>query len=97
MLCHIVMFRFAETTTPADIERLEAAISTLPELIPEIRDYRYGRDATGDDGNWDFALIASFDDAEGYRVYRDDERHLAIIAEVIRPIIAARAAIQVEL
>ena len=39
-------------------------------------------------------MVADFDDADGYRVYRDHPAHVAVIAERIRPILAGRAAVQ---
>lgn len=95
MIRHIVLFRFKETTTPEDVARLEAAISPLPRMIPEIRRYSFGPDVTGDEGNWDFGLAAEFDDVAGYETYRDDERHREIITGTIRPLISERAAVQV--
>ncbi len=46
------------------------------------------------DGNWDFAVVADFDDEEGWRTYTADATHQQIIAERIRPIVAERAAVQ---
>ena len=40
--------------------------------------------------------MADFDDLEGYRTYRDNPEHRAIIAEFIQPIAAQRAAVQYE-
>lgn len=95
MIRHMVMFRFKDTTTPADVARIEAAIGELPGMIPEIRSYRFGPNVTDDPGNFDFAVSAEFDDLAGYQAYRDHEGHQKIITEVIRPLIAERAAIQV--
>ena len=50
----------------------------------------------GEPGNADFAVVADFDDAAGYLVYRDDPAHRRIIAEYLRPILASRAAVQFE-
>lgn len=95
MIRHLVLFRFAESTTSEDVAHLEATISQLPSMIPEIRNYTFGPDVTGDDGNWDFAVSAEFDDVAGYEAYRDHEGHREIIVGTIRPLIAERAALQV--
>ena len=95
MIRHLVLFRFKETTTPDDVTHLAATISKLPEMIPEIRRYSFGPDTTGDDGNWDFAVSAEFDDVAGYEAYRDHDGHREIIVGTIRPLIAERAALQV--
>ena len=39
-------------------------------------------------------VVADFDDVDGYLVYRDHPDHQAVIQELIRPILAARAAVQ---
>jgi hypothetical protein len=95
MIRHVVLFRFADTVTPADIESLVETLRTLPSMIPEIRRYECGPDVTGDAGNFDFAATAEFDDVAGYEAYRDHEGHREMIATRIRPLITERAAIQV--
>jgi hypothetical protein len=89
--------RWAEGTTEAQIEAVIEAVATLPSIIPEIVHFRFGRDAKVNEGNFDFAVVADFADADGYRVYRDDPAHRAMIDEKIKPILAERAAIQMSL
>ena len=55
-----------------------------------------GADLGINEGTFDWAAVADFDDLEGYLAYRDNPEHRAIIAEFIRPIIAERAAVQYE-
>ena len=47
-------------------------------------------------GNFEFAVVADFDDLEGYQVCRDNPDHRQIIGKLIRPIAAQRAAVQYE-
>ena len=47
-------------------------------------------------GNFEFAVVADFDDLEGYQVYRDNPEHREIIGKFIQPIAAQRAAVQYE-
>jgi hypothetical protein len=47
-------------------------------------------------GNFDFAVVADFENAESYRAYRDHPAHRAVIAECIAPIRADRASVQYE-
>ena len=65
-----------------------------PGQIPEIRDYRFGPDLGINEGNHQYAVVADFDSVDDYLVYRDHPAHLTVIAEAIRPILAARAAVQ---
>jgi hypothetical protein len=93
---HVVMFRFADDTTDEQKQALRAGLRRLPEIIPEIRAYRFGDDAGLRDDNFDFAVTADFDDADSFLVYRDNPDHQKVVADLITPIITARAAVQFE-
>lgn len=94
---HVIMMRFTEAATPAQIEEMIEALAGLPAAIPEIDRYQMGRDAKINEGNFDLAIVADFADKDAYLVYRDHPRHVAVITEKIRPILAERAAVQYEL
>jgi hypothetical protein len=47
-------------------------------------------------GNFEFAVVADFDDLEGYLVCRDIPDHRQIIGRLIQPIAARRAAVRYE-
>ena len=49
------------------------------------------------DGNWTWRIVADFDSVDDWRVYRDDARHQQMIAELVRPIVVERAAVQLSL
>lgn len=91
---HIALFRFAEGTTEADVDRVTAALLTLAGTIEGLRDYRVGPDLGLSDGTWDYAVVADLDDADAYERYRTDPAHLEIVREVVRPLISERAAVQ---
>lgn len=97
MFRHVVMFRWATSSTPEQREQLSAALAELPGAIAEIRRYHFGPDAAINEGNFDFAVVADFDDAEGYLIYRDHPRHQQVIAELIAGFIDTRAAVQFDL
>lgn len=96
MVRHVVMFRWGSSTTSDDVGRVEEGLAALASVIPEIRSYRYGRDAGINDGTFDFAVVADFDSPEDYFVYRDHPAHRSLISERIDPHIADRAAVQFE-
>ena len=48
-------------------------------------------------GNYDYAVIAEFDDRQGYLEYRDHPDHKAFIAAYTADFVAERAAIQTEI
>ena len=90
------MMRWTPEATQEQKQRVTAELSRLPALLPVLRAYRMGVDLGINEGNFEWAAVADFDDLEGYLTYRDNPEHQAIIAEFIRPIIAERAAIQYE-
>ncbi len=96
MFRHVAMFRWVEGATAEQIDAVEAGLRELPARIPALRAYQFGRDAGINEGNFDFAVVADFDDADGYLAYRDDPAHRAVLVERIQPILAARAAVQFE-
>ena len=96
MLRHVVLFRWAEGTSEEQREAIRAGLARLPGLIPDLRAYRFGDDAGLVEGNWDFAVVADFDDVEGWRAYWDHPEHRRVIDDHIQPVLAERAAVQCE-
>ena len=90
------MFRWTPEATQEQKQRVAAELARLPALVPSLRDYRLGGDLALNPGNFDFAVAADFDDADGYLAYRDHPEHRAIVAEFIRPIVGERAGLQYE-
>ena len=90
------MFRWAAGTTPDQVQAVQQALAALPAAIPELRDYRTGPDVGLGAGNWDYVVVADFDDADGWRAYVAHPAHQEVIAELIRPVVAERAAVQFE-
>ncbi len=82
-LRHVACFAWNDDTGPADIRRVEAMLAALPEQIPEIRSYSFGRDVGIREGSLDFAVVADFDDAEGWRAYQQHPGHRAVLDEML--------------
>jgi Stress responsive A/B Barrel Domain len=97
MFRHVVLLTWKPGTTDEQIEQVRTGLSTLPQLVPGIRDYHFGADAGLVEGNADFAVAADFDDADGYLVYRTHPAHVDVISNAINPIVAQRVAVQYEL
>lgn len=94
MFRHVVMFRWTPDATDEAKAAAAAGLAELPDEIDTLRRYHFGPDGGLADGNWDFVVVADFDDEAGYLTYRDHDTHQALIAESLRPIIADRAAVQ---
>jgi hypothetical protein len=91
---HVVLLQFTPEATEGQVESLLAELAALPEAIAEIRAYQFGKDAGVVNGNADLAVVADFDDVDGYRVYATHPEHLRVIKEYIRPIMSSRMAAQ---
>ena len=94
MFRHVVMFRWADEVDDAHVAEVARRLDELPGAIPAIRAYRHGADAEINDGNFDYVIVADFDSADDYVVYRDHPTHAAVIADVIVGSVAERAAAQ---
>ncbi len=93
-LRHVVLLRFKPGTEPGQVDEIARALRALPGSIPELDDYRVGRDLGLTEGNWEFGIAADFATEDHYRTYRDDPDHQRIIRELIQPLVAERAAVQ---
>ena len=91
---HVVMFKWAEHVTPEIVEHIREGFDELPPTIKQIRSYVHGADVGVSEGNFDYAVVADFDNVSEWRTYRDHPVHLLFIEERIKPNIAERAAIQ---
>ena len=96
MLRHVVLFTWTDSADAGTRAATLAALRRLPEEVGGMTAFAVGPDAGLAEGNADTALVADFPDVEAYRGYATDPRHLAVIAEHVRPYLAARSAVQYE-
>ncbi len=94
MFRHVVMLKWVERATEADKQAVRDGLGTLPDVISEIRRYRFGDDTGLNPDNFDFVVVGDFEDEAGYLVYRDHPAHQKVVQEAILPILAGRAAVQ---
>jgi Stress responsive A/B Barrel Domain len=95
---HVVMFRFTDEATADQRKALAAGLDSMPAATGAIEAdrYRHGPDVGIGEGNWDYVIVADFATAEQYLAYRDHPDHQALIRDLVRPILAERAAVQLE-
>jgi hypothetical protein len=94
MLHHVVTFTL-KSDAPADqVETIAAAVNALAATLPEVKSMAIGRDLALREGNASFALAATFDDVEGFKVYADHPEHIRVIKELIGPFIESRSPAQ---
>ena len=85
-LRHVVLFKFKESATEADIQSVEAAFSALPGKIPEIKAYEWGTNNSpeGLDKGFTHCFFLTFDSEEGRAIYLPHPDHKAF-GDVLRP------------
>lgn len=91
---HVVMFRWADGVTEDQVAELEKHLAAVPGKIPVLRSYKYGADLRLNEGNFDYAIVADLDSTEDFVAYRDHPDHVALVKDVIKPLVADRAAAQ---
>lgn len=91
----MAVFRWVDGTSPAAVEAVTSGLAGLPALIPSIRAYRFGPDAgLGLSANADYAVVADFDDVEGYATYAAHPAHQDVLVRLLRPLLAERLSVQ---
>ena len=96
MIRHVAMFRL-KPDAPADAAKsLEEGLFLIAQTIEEISAYTYGPDLGLRDGNYDFAVVAVFENEADFRTYVDHPDHQAFIRERLTPVVAERVSIQFE-
>ena len=96
MIRHAVLFTWKPEATEDEKQRVAIEVAKLPSMVPSVRAFASGPDAGLNQGNFDFAVTADFDDQAGYLAYRDDPGHREIVTRYLMPILANRAAVQFE-
>ncbi len=97
MFRHIVLLELLESATDTDRDAILTRLRQLPESIGAIREYAVGPDAGLAADNAHIGVVADFEDVAGYEIYRDHPAHKALISEHIKPLLASRTAVQMQL
>ena len=73
----------AKLKTGYDADEVAAIQNGLRNLnTPGTARYTVGTDAGLREGNWDFVIVADFDDVTAYRTYDEDAEHNALRARL---------------
>ena len=85
-LRHVVLFKFKDGTSEADIKKVEEAFKALPAKIPEIKDFEWGTNNSpeGLDKGFTHCFFLTFDSEEGRATYLPHPDHKAF-GEVLGP------------
>lgn len=85
-LRHVVLFKFKETASEADIKSVEDAFAALPAKIPEIKDFEWGTNNSpeGLDKGFTHCFLLTFDSDEGRATYLPHPDH-KLFGEALSP------------
>lgn len=97
MYRHVALFRFIPEATAEQRQAALDGLRSLPAQIPELVDYRVGPDVGTAEDNFDLAVVADFDVPEHFELYVHHPAHEAVASTLVRPIVAARTAVQYEI
>ena len=91
MIRNVVMVALHPGADPARVAELQAGLRALN--CPGTISYTLGDDLALREGNWSFAIVADFVDAEAYRGYDLDAEHNRLRAE-LAPLCSHTARVQ---
>jgi uncharacterized protein (DUF2267 family) len=86
MLRHVVLFKFKDGISPADVKKVEDAFGKLPSQIREIAAYEWGTNNSPENLNQGFThcFFVSFSSEKDRGVYLPHPAHQAFV-EVLKP------------
>ena len=77
-------------------DQIVAELAAYAPTCATVRDYKVGRDIALAEGTATIAVVAEFDDVDGYRHYSQDPGHVDIIERLIKPNAAGLVRAQTE-
>ncbi len=86
LLRHVVLFKFKDEASKAQVDKIVQAFGALPSQIPEIVDYQWGTDASieGKANGFTHCFLVTFADDAGREVYLPHPAHKAFV-ELLKP------------
>ena len=87
-LVHMVSFKFKDTASKEDIQKVEKAFAALQKKIPQIVSYEWGTNNSPEGLNKDFThiFIVTFKNEKAREVYLPHPDHKAFVS-VLKPIL----------
>ncbi len=81
-LRHVVLFKFKETATPADIKVVEASFVALPSKIKEMKDFEWGLNNSTEELNKGFThcFFVTFNSEDDRSIYLPHPAHLDFVS-----------------
>ncbi|KAI9222189.1 stress responsive alpha-beta barrel domain-containing protein [Blastocladiella britannica] len=88
-IVHIVLFKFKETATAAEIDNVKTRLLALPGLLPHlITKATFGKSFTDRHHGFEYAFTVDMPSREALAEYSPHEIHMDVVTNVIRPLVA---------
>ena len=86
LLRHVVLFKFKDTSTMADIAKVELAFRALPQKIKQIANFEWGKNNSPENLNQEFThcFFVSFKTEKDREIYLPHPAHKAFV-EILKP------------
>lgn len=95
MIRHHVLITLNDDATDV-ADEIVAELAAYAPTCDTVRDYKVGRDLGLAPGTATVAVVAEFDDIDGYQFYAGDAGHVEIIERLIKPNAAGLVRAQTE-
>ncbi|MGA2227884.1 MAG: Dabb family protein [Syntrophobacteraceae bacterium] len=82
MLKHVVFLKFKKGAPESAIAEIEKGLGELPDIIPEIMEFLFGRDVLRSERSYDFALVSEFENIEAMQRYQVHPAHQKVVAKI---------------
>ena len=82
MLKHVVFVKFKKDVPESAIAEIEKGLGELPDIIPEIMEFEFGRDVLRSERSYDFALVSEFENLEALQRYQVHPAHQKVVAKL---------------
>jgi hypothetical protein len=93
---HVALFRWKAGTSAAQIDLVAPALEGLAATLAGLRAYACGPGLGLSETSFDFGIVAEFEDRASWDAYMASSEHDRIRTELISPIVAERAGIQLD-
>jgi hypothetical protein len=97
LIYHVVVIRWKPDLPVGQVEKIVQRLNALPASVPSLRKMRCSPDLGWAAGNFDFGLVAEFEDRQGWQVYMEAREHRVMVSEFMAPWIETRTAVQFEI
>jgi len=91
---HVVLLQWDDDVPDDHVDQVRAGLDALPPQIPQIRTFLHGTDVGVSEGNYDYVVVADFDNVQDWRAFREHPAHVLFMEEHITGKLKGRAAIQ---